>query len=412
MLSSRSRHSRPLLVRDAPIKLTRITLGQGADDGARREAFIQALVHDHPDLIPMEDIEPAFMPLVAVCRELETPAGYIDNLWVTPAGGLVIGECKLVRSPQARREVVAQALDYARALTGWSYETLAAQVSKARKDAATLWSLVSNDAQLDEAQFVDALERRLRAGRLMVLIIGDGIQEGAEGLTSYLQLHAGLHVGFALVDLSLWQTPNDGGLLVVPRVPMRTVLIERGVVRLESPSQVRIDPPDVEAALDASKSSAPVPRAHTLSEEDFYAEIEQRYPGRAGDLAAFVDSLAGFGVVPEFRRSLVLRWHLSADVVGSLGYIDTSGKAWFSDAWGTANKLGQYQAGEAYLNEVATAVGGTVRPYKQTQAIITGPSGRVVDVATLLDHQALWFAAIQRLNAAVAAAAAAAAIER
>jgi hypothetical protein len=44
----------------------------------------------------------------------------------------------------------------------------------------------------------------------------------------------------ALLDLSLWRGA-DGGLLVVPRVPMRTVLIERGIVRIET-GAARIDP--------------------------------------------------------------------------------------------------------------------------------------------------------------------------
>lgn len=112
-----------------------------------------------------------------------------------------------------------QALDYARAISGWHYEDLEAQVRKALKDPRpSLWDFVREESDLDEARFVDAIERRLNASRFMVLIIGDGIQEGVEALTEYLQLHAGLHVGVALVDLSIWQGPDDS-LLVVPRIP-------------------------------------------------------------------------------------------------------------------------------------------------------------------------------------------------
>jgi hypothetical protein len=381
-------------------------LGQGGDDGARREVFIQGLVHDHPDLIPMEDIEPAFMPLISVCRELETSAGYLDNLWVTPAGGLVIGECKLVRSPQARREVVAQALDYARALSSWTYETLTTQIAKARKDTCSLWSLVSEDADMDEAQFVDAVERRLRVGRFMVLVIGDGIQEGAESLVSYLQLHAGLHIAFALVDLSIWQAPDNPDLFVVPRVPMRTVLIERGVVRVEGADNVRIVPPG-SVEMRGSDSPNQTSRPHTLSEEEFYDHLEKCYPGRAASLAAFVESLAVFGVTPEFRRTLVLRWRISPDILGSLGYIETSGKVWTGEAVSVARRLGVAEAGEQYLSDVAAAVGGSVRHYMKpnTNGQILRADGRVIDIATLLDHQDDWLEAIGELNAAVAEAA-------
>ncbi len=41
-----SRHATPILVRDgsAPVTLTRLELGRG-EDGDRREAFVQELVH-------------------------------------------------------------------------------------------------------------------------------------------------------------------------------------------------------------------------------------------------------------------------------------------------------------------------------------------------------------------------------
>ena len=108
-MSAASRHLTPIRVAtDGTITpLTRLRLGDTDGDLGHREAFVQKLIFDHPDLIPMLDIEPAFTPLISVCMELETPAGPIDNLWVTPAGGLVLGECKLVRNPQARREVIA-----------------------------------------------------------------------------------------------------------------------------------------------------------------------------------------------------------------------------------------------------------------------------------------------------------------
>ena len=92
------------------LPLKRIKLGQHETSGDRRENFLQDLVHQHPSLLPMQEIEPAFTRLVSVCTELPTEAGFLDNVWMTPSGGIVLGECKLVRNTQARREVVVQAL--------------------------------------------------------------------------------------------------------------------------------------------------------------------------------------------------------------------------------------------------------------------------------------------------------------
>ncbi|MGH6992333.1 MAG: hypothetical protein ACREEH_03260, partial [Caulobacteraceae bacterium] len=128
----RSGHAAPVRVGadNSVMRLAHRHLGEGAGDSGRREAFVQTLVFEHPEIVPMLDIEPAFAPLVSVCTELSTTAGYVDNLWVTPAGGLVLGECKLVRNPQARREVIAQALDYARAIADWAYEDLEREVRR------------------------------------------------------------------------------------------------------------------------------------------------------------------------------------------------------------------------------------------------------------------------------------------
>jgi hypothetical protein len=108
MVLPKSRHSAPIFQREGQeaVALTRVSLGGSGHEGDQRENFIQDLVHRHPEVIPMADIEPAFTPLISVCKELPTEAGYLDNLWITPAGGIVLGECKLVKNPQARREVV------------------------------------------------------------------------------------------------------------------------------------------------------------------------------------------------------------------------------------------------------------------------------------------------------------------
>jgi hypothetical protein len=90
-MSSSSRHSPLIFVPEdgqAPvIRLQQIELGRGPESGERREKFLQELVHSHPNIIPMQEIEPAFTPLISICRELETPAGYLDKLWLTPDGG-------------------------------------------------------------------------------------------------------------------------------------------------------------------------------------------------------------------------------------------------------------------------------------------------------------------------------------
>jgi hypothetical protein len=37
----------------------------------------------HPNILPVDQIEPAFANLVAICTELPTPSGFVDNLFLT-----------------------------------------------------------------------------------------------------------------------------------------------------------------------------------------------------------------------------------------------------------------------------------------------------------------------------------------
>jgi len=71
---------------------------------------------ENPTALPFGAIDPSYEKSVPICRELRTEAGPIDALFANEHGLLTILECKLWRNPQARREVVGQVLDYARAL--------------------------------------------------------------------------------------------------------------------------------------------------------------------------------------------------------------------------------------------------------------------------------------------------------
>ena len=120
-----SQHCKPLFIPVAggdAVTLPQLSLQGGLQ--AISEAEIQALVHSHPECLPIAEIDPIFVGPVAICRELVTSAGSIDNLMVTPTGLPVLVECKLWRNPEARREVVGQILDYATDLRRWSSSDL------------------------------------------------------------------------------------------------------------------------------------------------------------------------------------------------------------------------------------------------------------------------------------------------
>jgi len=235
-------YGKPLIVRDGKpsIMMERLSMGGGQQSRTYDEAFIQKLAFDHPECLPISEIDIAYKELVPVCMELGTPAGPLDALYVTPTGRLVIVEAKLWRNPEARRKVVAQILDYAKELANWSYEDLQREVSKRlQKKGNVLFETVSERyPDTEEVAFVDGVQQSLSRGRFLLLIVGDGVREGAGAIAEFLESVGSLEFTFGLVELALFQNP-EVGLLVQPRVLAKTVEFHRTVVVL--PEGARIE---------------------------------------------------------------------------------------------------------------------------------------------------------------------------
>ncbi len=213
------------------VPLSPLPLGAGPDQIS--DAALQALIHDHPACLPISEVDPLYAGAVPLCTELNTPAGPIDNVLITPTGLPVLIECKLWRNPEARRHVIGQILDYAKELSRWTASDFQREV--ARRVGGTGNPIIARlngyGHAIEELGFNDALTHNLRRGRFLLLIVGDGIREGVEAIAEYIQTHAGLHFSLGLVELPVWTMPG-GARLIVPRILARTTLITREVVNL------------------------------------------------------------------------------------------------------------------------------------------------------------------------------------
>ena len=355
------------------------------------EAWLQRLLHDHPTLLPIEQIEASYWPATPICMELPVASGFIDNLLLTPDGGVVIVEAKLWRNPQARREVVGQVLDYAKDLSALDYDGLQARVRTALKaPTADLFRLVHPSADpSEEAAFVDAVSRNLRLARLLALICGDGIQEGAEQLSEFLQRHLGLHFTLGLVEMSLWREPVSGAVLVQPRILARTLQIERAVVRVETGVALR--------PADLQPSPASVTRPTSLTEDAFYEAMATIAPGLRDRLRAFLKLLEPLEVYAEVKRNLSLKWRAPDGRSFHLGSIYADGQVGTDFAQWSVDSIGRVDLGTTYQEALAdTLPGGSVKrtPKITGWRVVVGAQNP--QIGALLDHQAGWLAAIEQ----------------
>jgi hypothetical protein len=201
------------------------------DMKGKDEAWLRDTIFAHPEIIPIDDLDPTFGPLVPLCRELRSDAGAIDAVFISERGRLTIVECKLWKNPQARREVVAQTLDYVSALAAWSFADLQRQVAAAIGEQGSILDVVQKHTggRLREREFVDAVSRSLREGRILVLIAGDGIREGMRSLTELVNRNATKAFSFGLIEVALYQFTKDR-LVIQPRILMESEVVTREVV--------------------------------------------------------------------------------------------------------------------------------------------------------------------------------------
>ncbi len=298
------------------------------------------------------------------------------------------------RNPQARREVVAQALEYAGAVFRMGYDEFERTILKARAaegdGAKTLFQLAAAaDSTLDEAEFVDAVSRNLKRGRAVVAVVGDGIREDIAPLAEVLQSHAGQRFTFALVELGVFEKPESGERLVVPSVLAKTVLIERGVVRLAD-QRIVVEPVHSEPL--GARPSSPA-RAISIGEDEFYENLGQRDPAAPQLLRHLLEEAEKIGVYADRKAGLSLKHDgagekpLNLGTIRKDGYLDTGPASW----WGRLEEANAYNA------TLAQAIGGKVGRMKQDVecALRTGSdkTPRLVDL--LPRYEQIWLRAME-----------------
>jgi len=220
-------------------RLTRIPLyatGIATDSSGLKtfsEAWLQMQLFRHPQMLPLHELAPSLGKVVPICMELNLPGcGSADILYVTTAGQLILVETKLWRNPQARREVVAQVIDYAKELTSWTYEDLAREVARSTQKGSNwlLDSVLAVDPEIDTDHFVDAIQHSLKTGDVLLAIVGDGIRSQTEALVGFLEQYGSLRFSFALIELVAYDLGGDQGTLLLPRVLAKTQLLHRTIV--------------------------------------------------------------------------------------------------------------------------------------------------------------------------------------
>ncbi|ELB2156892.1 DUF4268 domain-containing protein [Vibrio parahaemolyticus] len=201
------------------------------------ESWLQQRLFENPQSLPFGEIDPAYQTVCPLCMEMNTGAGPIDIVYVTPQGRLVIVETKLWRNPEARRKVIGQILDYAKELAQWSFSDLQREVSRRTgiKGNAPYKLVKERFPDVDEAQFVDGVSHSLSRGDFMLIIAGDGIKRDANAIVQFLQDAGNLRFVLAMVETAVYKHQHKDLYVIQPRTLLQTQVIDRTLDYTERP---------------------------------------------------------------------------------------------------------------------------------------------------------------------------------
>lgn len=331
------------------------------------EDWLQGILHKFPNSLPVNELEPGLGVLISVGREMPTPAGLVDNVYVTPEGNIVLVECKLWRNPEARRKVIAQIIDYAQSISGWGYEDFDNAIKKSldssgRQHGQPLITQISEAVgaldDIDEPSFIDAIQKNLRMGRMLLLVVGDGIREDTESLADYLQMHAGFHFTLGLIELAIHTLPTSGFILQ-PRILARTLNIERAVVKIAS-AEIIAEPAARNSVATTQRSAA-----MSLTEELFFEKLERSSAQTSRELKNFLSKAVDDGIFLDVAtKSASLKWESAHGDVFNLGGINLDGDlVTYSVGW-VPSAIGCVQLAHEYMEHLSRLVGGEVRKTK------------------------------------------------
>lgn len=287
-MNEQTMSKKPVIVSENGIEqLQRIPLSSKAF----KELWLQKLLEKSPETLPTGYIDSIFAPLVFIAREVEVESGFIDNLYISSKGYLVIVETKLWRNPEAKRQVVGQIIDYAKDVSTWNYEKLDS-VYRDYNDGKSLFAEMVDKGfyeDADEAYFIDVVEKNITSSRFLLMIVGDGIREDVSKMAEFLNTSVSMQFQFALCELEVYEL-KDGKRLVIPQLTTKTKVITRTLVNTVDKVEIQNEPTVEKAKTNPTRKTKPISLEEWADNVSLKNETVTE-----NDIISFVDDMAEIG---------------------------------------------------------------------------------------------------------------------
>lgn len=263
------------------------------------EKWLQEILEYNPLLVPAGKVGAQFDNLVCIGREVPVSSGdttgYIDNLYISSEGRLVVVETKLYRNQEQRRNVISQILDYAKELTKWDCEKLDRVCGdyyyKRDGQSFRIIDLLARCGFAnfsDEGRITDNINSALAKADFLLMVIGDGIRTNVEQIAEFLNENASMAFHLALAEIEVYQ--HGDGLTLVSGLIAKTKVIER---KIYSVSGADADTYEIDAG------SAPPSKPTVLSRKEFiskFSDLGGYDPDAVTEFVLEMESVSGIAV--------------------------------------------------------------------------------------------------------------------
>jgi hypothetical protein len=378
------------------------------DEHAFSELWFRDTLFDHPYLLPAAEIESAFHGLEGVAKELPLAGNFADLVFVNPDGCIALTETKLFRNPEAKREVLAQAIEYASILSGWTYTQFVQAIKQANKSMqrdplVETMRKATQDGSFDEGKFIERVTRNLQLGRLLILIVGDEIRDEVERMVQFVHRTPHLHFTLGLIEIALFRESDANRIFVQPRLVAQTELYVRTVIEIRLPAGVEMRT-EVKPERPGNTSRT------SISEEQFFEEL--------CDISQAAGELAKWAIAEAPRHQLIVDWGARGAILKffdergeefNFGQLSTDGRFYVPFWLPRFRKLGYPEdIGIGYLDDIVRLVPGSARQERGFEKevkteVIVFPKGskEYLPLAELARNKEKWFQAIDKAIGAI-----------
>ncbi len=368
---------------------------------AYKEDLLQHIVDTAPEVLPLAEIDRGFVGARSICRELPFSldlqrAKRLDNLLITPNGGIVLVECKLIRNNEAKTAVLSQLLGYLTDISKWRYSDLEKAVRAVRAEMKcedhSLYELANaSSVGLDEIEFSEIVDHNLRRGRMLALIVGDGVSDRVQDMAEFLSGKATTPFTLGLVKLDIFRMPGNGdsGYLVLPQVQVRTQVYEIPVRILQGGIVS-----DITNAENAQTAIGPNIIRATTSEQGILDALKTSAPDQADAIGGFISACKSVGCeIASAPKSFAI---CAVDPRGNpwcLGRFQFNGKV-LVDSLAAQDRAAGTDIGMTYQYAVADLIpGGRVKTTPKTPnwATVVNADGSDLQIADMMAIKEKWF---------------------